>query len=60
MIAKLSRLEVRGFGADDVLRELEHVRRQLQIRNVLKIFALAPHLIGLAQRHAADALAEGL
>ena len=49
-VLELRRIEVAGFGLDDVSGEIEHLFRGLEIGNVLEIGLFVANFIGIAQR----------
>src|SRR5215204_7099180 len=51
-VLELVRFEVAGLGLHNVLREIEHLLLDLDVRNVLKIVRLVPDLVGVAQERA--------
>ena len=51
-------IEVGRLRLDDVSGEIAHLGRELQVRNVVEVSVLAPHLVGVAQQSCEDALAE--
>src|SRR5258705_8574874 len=51
------RLEVSLLGLHDMLRQVEHILRDLLVGNIVEILLLLPHFVGIAQRHAEHALA---
>ena len=53
-------LEVRFLGLHDMLREIEHVLGDFLVGNIVEIFRLLAHFVGIAQRHAHHALAARL
>ena len=56
MILEFRRIEVAGLLFDDVLGKIQHVLCDLHILNLIEIFRLIAHLIGVAQQHAHQAL----
>jgi hypothetical protein len=48
-VLELRRIEVAGFGLDDVSGEIEHLFRGFHIGNVLEIGLLIANLVGIAQ-----------
>src|SRR5262249_32651012 len=57
MILKFFRIEMPRFGFDDVGGKFQHVFWDFFIRNVLEIFILFAHLVGITQRNPEKALA---
>ena len=57
MILEAARVEVCLLGVDDMLRQLEHIPGDLLVGNILEIFPLFPHLIGIAQGYTQHAVA---
>jgi hypothetical protein len=50
------RIEIPRFAADDMLRNFQHFRRQLQLRNVDELFGGAANIFYEPERDAADAI----
>jgi len=57
MILELFRLEVAGFGLDDMRGQLQHVLWYFFVGDIFEIFILFPHLIWMAQCNAEKPLA---
>src|SRR5829696_1023764 len=51
-VLELVRFEVAGLGLHNVLREIEHLLLDLDVRNVLEIIRLVPDLVGVTQERA--------
>ena len=60
MVHELRGVEVRRLALEDVLGELEHIRLDLHVRNVVEIFLRVPDLVGIAQRGGHQPLVPGL
>src|SRR5271155_2434513 len=59
-IRELRGVEVRRLALEDVLGQLEHIRLDLHIRNVVEIFFRVPKLVGIAQCGSHQPLVPGL
>ena len=59
-VLEFFRIEMCGFGFDDMRCKIEHVLGHSLARDVVEIFPFVSHLVGIAQRHAQDAPAARL
>jgi transposase len=50
MVLELLGIEMAGLRFDDVLRQIEHVLRDLRLRDVLEVLGRLTHLIGVPQQ----------
>jgi hypothetical protein len=60
VILEFFRIEMAGFGFDDVRCKIEHILGDSLARDIIEIVAFVTDLIGIAQRHAQDPLAARL
>ena len=54
VILKFFRIEVSGFGFDNMRCKIEHVFSHSLARDIVEIIPLVTHLVRIAQRHAQD------
>jgi hypothetical protein len=55
VILEFFRIEMSGFGFDDMRCKIEHVLGYSRARDIVEIILLVTHLVGIAQRYAKDA-----
>lgn len=55
VILEFFRIEMSGFGFDDMRCKIEHVLGHSLARDIVEIIPLVTHVVGIAQRYAKDA-----
>src|SRR6476660_7097478 len=55
MIFKLARLEMTGLLLNDVFGKIEHIFCDFDILDVVKIFGLVAHFVGIPKQHPNEA-----
>jgi hypothetical protein len=56
LVFELLRMKVASLGLNDVRRQLQHVLRNLLVRNVVEVLGLLSHLVRISQRYAKEPL----